>query len=315
MLYFYEMDEKNFDVIIIGAGPAGLAAAVYASRSKLKTVCLERKIVGGQAAITDEIENYLGFPDGISGLELGQLMKDQAERFGTVFESATVTGLMDNGGMKTVHTNSGDYFAKALIIASGAFPQELGCPGEEELRSKGVSYCATCDGAFFEECNVLVVGGGDAAVEEAIYLTKFADKVTIIHRRDSFRASKLAQERALSNEKIDVLWNNTVTEIFGDGIVEGAKLKNTVSGEETVVEAEGVFVFVGNKPNTAFINGFVAIDEKGYILTDEDMKTNIAGVFAAGDVRAKTLRQVCTAVADGAIAAMQAEKYIEEIIG
>lgn len=310
---------KNYDLIIIGAGPAGLAAGLYAGRARLSTLIIEKQKNGGQIVITSEIENYPGCLEEETGPSLIDRMVKQTEKFGVDHVFDTVTDMELQGGTKVLHCLHEDYSAKAVIIAAGANPVQIGCPGERELSGKGVSYCATCDAAFFEDFEVYVVGGGDAAVEEAMYLTKFARKVTIIHRRDELRAAKSIQEKAFSNPKIDFMWDSVVQEIRGDGLVESMVVKNVKTGELTTVEADeddgtfGIFVFIGFKPSTDVFKGHVEMDEKGYILTDADMHTNVPGVFAAGDIRQKSLRQVVTACADGAIAAVQAGKYIEEL--
>lgn len=304
---------KIYDVAIIGGGPAGLSAGLYASRARMSAVIIEKSKWGGQAATTEELENYPGSIEQPTGPKLMDRMKSQAEAFGTEFIKDEVIGFQLSDKIKTVKLAKGDEIkAKTIIYATGAQPALLGVPGEAELRGKGVSYCATCDADFFTELEVLVVGGGDAAVEEAIYLTKFADKVTIVHRRDKFRAAKSIVEKAKQNEKINIIWNTVVEEIYGDGIVEGVKLKNVQTGEITDFRTDGVFVFVGTKPITDVIKGLVDMDAKGYIITDEEMRTSAEGVFAAGDVRVKSLRQVVTACSDGAIAAVNAEKYIEK---
>lgn len=300
-----------YDLIIIGAGPAGLSAAVYSSRSKLKTMYIEKLATGGQAATTDEIENYPGFAHAITGPELTAQMEKQAKKFGAERLAAKVDGIELDGIKRIVKTNKGDFTAKTVLIASGAAPKLLGCPGELKFRARGVSYCATCDAAFYEGTNVMVVGGGDSAVEEACYLTKFADKVTLVHRRNSLRATKLVQERAFANPKLEVVWNTVVQEIEGDDIVEKVILKNVMTGEITEMPIDGVFIYVGLEPNTEFVANLISTNEQGYIRTDENMCTNVAGIYAAGDVREKLLRQVVTAAADGAIAAFHAEKYIE----
>jgi len=303
---------KVYDVAIVGGGPAGLAAGLYASRGKMSAVIIEKGKWGGQAATTEELENYPGSIEHPTGPKVMERMRAQAEAFGTELLKDEVVGFDFSDKIKTVKLSKGEIKAKTVIFATGAQPMLLGAPGELELRGKGVSYCATCDADFFTELDVVVIGGGDAAVEEAIYLTKFAEKVTIVHRRDEFRAAKSIVEKAMSNEKISVIWNTTVEEIYGDGIVEGVKLKNTQTGEVTDYRADGVFVFVGTKPITEVIKGHVELDAKGYIKADEEMRTSVEGVFAAGDVRIKSLRQVITACADGAIAAVNAEKYIEK---
>ncbi|WP_246566239.1 thioredoxin-disulfide reductase [Tissierella simiarum] len=306
-----------YDVIIIGAGPGGLAAGLYAARARMKTLILEKEKAGGQIVTTDEVANYPGSVENASGPSLIARMVEQADEFGAERKLDTIKEVELNGEIKVLKGEKGEYKAKSIIIATGARPRPIGCPGEKELTGRGVSYCATCDAAFFEDMEVYVVGGGDSAVEEAMYLTKFARKVTIVHRRDELRAAKSIQEKAFKNEKIDFLWNSTITELKGDGILESMVVKNTVTGEETEIHANeddgtfGVFVFVGYTPETKLFEGLITM-EGGYIKTDDDMKTNIPGVFAAGDCRVKSLRQVVTATADGAIAAVQAEKYINE---
>ena len=314
-----EKTMKNYDLIIIGAGPAGLAAGLYAGRARLETLIIEKQKNGGQIVITDEIENYPGCIEGETGPSLIDRMVKQTEKFGVDHVFDTVTDMDLTGDVKTVKCLHEEYSAKAVIIAAGANPVNIGCPGEKEFSGKGVSYCATCDAAFFEDFEVYVVGGGDAAVEEAMYLTKFARKVTIIHRRNELRAARSIQDKAFANPKIDFMWDTVVEEINGDGIVESMVVKNVKTGELTEVFADeddgtfGIFVFIGFRPNTEVFKGHVEMDEKGYILTDPDMHTNVPGVFAAGDIRQKSLRQVVTACADGAIAAVQAGKYIEEM--
>ena len=302
---------NNYDVIIVEAGPAGLTAALFNARSKLKTLCIDEIGNGGQAAITDLIENYPGFPEGITGSKLTIKMAEQVERFGAEKITEKVQKLKLEEEYRVVVTNQSKYRAKAVIIASGASPRMLGCPGEIDFRGRGVSYCATCDGAFYEGSNILVIGGGNAAVEEAVYLTKFADKVTLVHRRQELRAAKVAQERAFTNPKIDIIWDSVVEKISGNSSVEKVILKNVRSGERREMFVDGVFVYAGLEPNSAWVKGVVRLDEKGNILTDENMCTNIKGVYAAGDVRRKLLRQVLTAASDGAIAAFHAERYIE----
>ena len=310
---------KSYDVIIIGGGPAGLSAGLYAGRAKLSALIIEKERQGGQIVVTSEIENYPGCVEGETGESLVERMVAQTERFGVEHVFDTVTEVELDGRTKRVVCAGGEYEAKALIIATGAYPISIGCPGERELTGLGVSYCATCDAPFFRDLDVCVVGGGDSAVEEALYLTKFARSVTIIHRRMELRAAKSIQEKAFANPKIDFMWNTVIEEIKGDGMVESMIVKNVRTGRLTEVKADpsdgtfGIFVFIGHKPNSALFSGKVETDEKGYIPTDENMRTNVAGVFAAGDIRAKSLRQVVTAAADGAIAAVQAEKYIEEL--
>ncbi|NLZ91232.1 MAG: thioredoxin-disulfide reductase, partial [Clostridiales bacterium] len=290
----------------------GLSAGLYGARSRAKTLILEKGKWGGQAATTEELENYPGSIEQPTGPEITARMKRQVEEFGAETKAETVTKLELDGKIKRVITDSAEYQAKTVIIATGAKPRLLGCPGELELRGKGVSYCATCDADFFTDLRVVVVGGGDSAIQEAIYLTKFAEKVTVIHRRDELRAAKSIQERAFANPKIDFIWDSVVTEIKGDGIVESVVVKNVKTNEVKEVQTDGVFMFVGYDPVSDLVKGLVDMDEKGYIITDENMSTSVEGVFAAGDVRVKSLRQVVTAASDGAIAAVRAEHYISE---
>ncbi len=307
-----------YDVVIIGAGPAGLAAGLYAGRARLNTLIVEKAKSGGQIVITNEIENYPGCMEEETGPSLIARMEEQTKKFGVQHILDTITDVELEGDVKVLKGLHDEYRAKTVILATGAHPVPIGCPGERELSGKGVSYCATCDAAFFEDFEVYVVGGGDSAVEEALYLTKFARKVTIIHRRDQLRAAKSIQEKAFANEKIDFLWDSVVDEIKGDGLVESMVIKNTKTGELTEITADeedgtfGIFVFIGFQPNTELFKGKVKMNERDYIVTNDDMETDIPGVFAAGDLRQKSLRQVVTAVADGAIAAVQAGKYIEE---
>lgn len=308
---------KIYDVIIIGAGPAGLSAGLYAGRARLDTLIIEKAKDGGQIAQTAEIENYPGSLEEESGPSLIDRMSKQASHFGVEKALDTVLDVELEGPVKSVRCQGGTYQGKTVIIATGASPVNIGCPGEKEFTGKGVSYCATCDGAFFEDFEVFVVGGGDAAVEEAMYLTKFARKVTIVHRRNELRAAKSIQEKAFANERIAFLWDSVIREIKGEGLLSSIVVENVKTGERTEIHADeedglfGVFVFIGFKPQTALFEGKLAL-EKGYIRTDDDMRTEIPGVYAAGDVRIKSLRQVVTAAADGAIAAVQAGKYIEE---
>lgn len=308
--------EKIYDVIIIGAGPAGLAAGSYAGRARMDTLIIEKDKDGGQIVITAEIENYPGGIDEESGPSLIGRMAKQAEHFGAQKVKDTIVDVELEGDVKHLKGLKGDYYGKTVIIATGAHPKPIGCPGEKEFTGKGVSYCATCDGSFFEDFDIYVVGGGDSAVEEAMYLTKFGRQVTLIHRRDQLRAAKSIQEKAFANPKMKFMWNTTVEELKGDGILTSMVVKDTVTGEtrEIVANEEdgtfGVFVFIGFEPHGELFEGKVEM-KNGYIVTDDNMKTNIPGVFAAGDIRVKSLRQVVTAAADGAIAATQAEKYIE----
>ena len=310
---------KIYDVIVLGAGPAGLAAGLYAGRSRLSTLVVEKGKDGGQIAITDDIENYPGqIVEGESGPSLIARMTQQCEKFGVERVSDVINAVELEGDVKKLKSAKGEYCGKTLIIATGAFARPIGCKGEKEFMGKGVSYCATCDANFFEDFEVFVVGGGDSAVEEAMYLTKFARKVTIIHRRNELRAAKSIQEKAFKNPKLNFMWDSVVEEVGGDDILQWMKVKNVKTGEITTVEADeedgmfGVFGFIGTVPNTKPFEGIIDMDERGYIKTDADMHTNIPGVYAAGDVRVKSLRQVVTAAADGAIAAVQVERSMSD---
>ena len=307
---------KIYDVIVLGAGPAGLAAGLYAGRSRLSTLIIEKGQDGGQIAITDEIENYPGqMVEGESGPSLIARMTEQAKKFGAERCSDVIKSVELNGEVKKLIGAKGEYEAKCVIIATGAFPKPIGCENEGKFTGKGISFCATCDASFFEDFEVYVVGGGDSAVEEAMYLTKFARKVTIIHRRNELRAAKSIQEKAFKNPKLHFMWDTVVTRVDGDELLSSMTVKNVKTGELTTINADeedglfGLFGFIGYNPNSQLFEGMLDM-ENGYIKTDENMHTNIPGVFAAGDIRVKSLRQVVTAAADGAIAAMQAEHYI-----
>ncbi len=306
-------DGATYDVVIIGGGPAGLTAGLYASRARLKALLLEAMMVGGQMVTTDIVENYPGFAQGISGTELTSIMEEQAKRFGLMTEMGEVVGLEVADGKKSVKTAGGAYQPEAVIICTGTEYRKLGIPGEAEFTGRGVSYCATCDGAFFQDSKIVVVGGGDSALSEALFLTKFAGEITIIHRRDALRATKIYQERAFANPKINFLWDSVVEEIRGNQTVENVIVKNVKSGEVSEVRTEGVFMFIGIEPKTAFLRGVVELDESGYVVADEtNLQTSVEGIYAAGDARKKLLRQVATAVGDGATAAFAVEKYLEE---
>lgn len=302
---------KEHDVIIIGGGPAGLTAGLYAARSRLDVLLLEKLTPGGQAVSTAMVENYPGFEEGISGPDLMTRIEQQARRFGLNIEIQQVERVMLENGRKKIIADDEEYFVKALIVASGAQPKLLGVPGEKELKGRGVSYCATCDGAFFREKEVAVVGGGDSAVEEAVYLTRFAKKVFIIHRRDQLRAAKLVQERALQHEKVEVLWDTVVTGIVGEQVVQSVELKNVKTGRESQLKVAGVFMYVGVTPNSDIFDFPIEKDAGGFLVTDQDMQTSVEGVYAAGDIRSKLLRQIVNAAGEGAIAAFAAEKYLE----
>ena len=310
---------KIYDVVVLGAGPSGLPAGLYAGRSRRSPLIIEKGQDGGQIAITNEIENYPGQQlEGESGPSLIARMTEQAKKFGAERVSDVIKSVELTGDVKKLIGNKGEYLAKTVIIATGAFPRPIGCKNEAQYVGKGISFCATCDAAFFEDFEVYVVGGGDAAVEEAMYLTKFARKVTIIHRRDELRAAKSIQEKAFANPKLHFMWDTVVDEVGGDEILSKMVVKNTKTGELTTIEADeddgmfGLFGFIGLLPNSHLFEGVIDM-ENGYIKTDDNMHTNIPGVFAAGDVRVKSLRQVVTAAADGAIAAMQAEHYIANL--
>ena len=305
------MNEK-YDVVIIGGGPAGLTAGLYASRARLNSLLIEKRLVGGQIANAERVENYSGFPEGINGVELGQLMHQQATNYGLKTLLAEVTGLELQEGQKVIRTTEGDFIAKAVIVAAGSERQKLGVPGEEEFTGKGVSYCATCDAAFFREQPVAVVGGGDAAITEALHLAKFASKVTVIHRRDQLRASRILQEKAFSQPKIEFRWNSIVEKIEGGDVVERIRLRQVKTGEESALEVAGVFMSIGLKPNTDYLKSILSLDATGLIVTDEKMETEIPGIFAAGDIRHNSARQAITAAGDGATAAIYAEKFISK---
>jgi thioredoxin reductase (NADPH) len=301
------------DIVIIGGGPAGLTAGLYTARARLNVVLLERLAPGGQVLNTDWVENYPGFPDGISGFELVERMKTQVENFDLSIQLEEVMGLELSPEKKIVITNKGRLEAKALIIATGATPKKLGIEGEELLTGKGVSYCATCDGPFYKDQDVAVIGGGDTALEEAIFLTRFASTIHLAHRRDELRAVKLLQDRAMAQEKIKFIWDTIPLKILGESGVEGIELKNVKTGAISRKEVQGVFIFIGTQPNADLINGIVKQDENGFIVSDEKMETSVPGVFAAGDIRSKPWRQISTAVGEGATASFYAERYLEDL--
>jgi thioredoxin reductase (NADPH) len=303
----------EIDVLIVGGGPAGLSAGLYAGRAKMKTILINSGVVGGQIATTMDVENYPGSSNEITGPDLSLRMAEQCREFGCEIRQETFEKyeMIDKGFIVT--TNKEEYRTKTLILATGANPRMLGCKGEGKFRGFGVSYCATCDANFFRNREIFVIGGGDTAIDEAIFLTRFASKVTVVHRRDELRAAKNLQEKAFSNEKIEFILSAEVEEIDGDGIVEKVLIKNKKTGEVTEYKTDGVFIFVGYLPATEVFGENLKKDSSGYIITDETMATNIPGIFAAGDLRQKPLRQVITAASDGAIAAVSAEKYISEI--
>lgn len=301
---------KIYQVIIIGGGPAGLTAGLYCARSRLNTLLIERGVVGGQITNAERVENYPGFPRGISGIELGQLIHEQATNYGLETLLAEFIKAAPGHKHNLASTSEGDFVAKSIIIASGSQFRKLGVPGEDEFVGKGVSYCATCDGPLFQDKTVAVVGGGDSAVSEALYLSKFASSVKLIHRRGQLRASKILQERAMANPRIEFVWNTVVSQIGGDGVVKQLTLKNTESDKISTLEVAGVFVAIGSKPNSDQWEGLLALDEEGYIITNELMETKVPGIFAAGDVRHSSARQAVTAAGDGATAAISAEKFL-----
>ncbi len=303
--------ETIFDLIIVGGGPAGLTAGLYGGRARLATILLEGAALGGQMTTTDEIDNYPGFPKGVTGAELTQLMEEQARGFDCQITPEMATGIEVEGEIKTVRTEQNLYRGRALILCPGTEYRKLGVPGEEEFTGRGVSYCATCDAAFFRDSKIVVVGGGDSALTEALFLRKFAREITIIHRRDSLRAEKIYQEKAFAEPKINFLWDSVVEQIRGNETVEGVVVRSLKTQEIREVSTEGVFMFVGVTPKTAFLSGVVELDERGYIVTDDACRTSVDGVFAAGDARRSFLKQIATAVGDGATASFAAEKYLE----
>ncbi|MCO7125042.1 thioredoxin-disulfide reductase [Sporolactobacillus shoreicorticis] len=306
-------EQKIYDVIIAGAGPAGMTAAVYAARANMSVLMIERGIPGGQMANTEAVENYPGF-ESILGPDLSNKMFEHAKKFGAEYAYGDIKKIEDDSDFKTIDCGSKQYKARTVIVTTGAEYRKLGVPGEKEFAGRGVSYCAVCDGAFFKEKKLAVIGGGDSAVEEGTYLTRFASKVTIVHRRDQLRAQKILQNRAFNNERVDFIWDTICTKINGaDGKVSSLTLKNKKTGEETDFPVDGVFIYVGMNPLTAAVNDLGIVDDEGYIVTNEKMETSIPGVFAAGDVRQKELRQIVTATGDGSIAAENAQKYVEKL--
>ena len=304
--------DKSCDIIIIGGGPAGLTAGIYAARARLDTLLIEKLMVGGQIATADIVENFPGFPKGINGLELTQLMHEQATGFGLKTIMAEVTSLELAGVFKTVRTTEGDFTTRAVIVAGGSVRSKLGVPGEEEYAGRGVSYCATCDGAFFREKIVAVVGGGNVAASEAIHLTHFASKVIVIHRRNQLRADRILQEKILTDPKIDVRWDSVVMEIKGNNFVNALRLKNVKTNQESILPIDGAFISVGLNPETDYLKGVLLLDDAGYIITTERMETEVPGIFAAGDIRKDAGRQAICAAGDGATAAIYAEKFLRE---
>ena len=303
---------SEYEVIIIGGGPAGLTAGIYTARNRLNSLLIEKSMIGGLIAIVDCIENFPGFPEGISGFELGELMHKQATKHGLETLLAEVDGVELQEKQKVVKTTKGNFIAKALIIAGGSERSKLGVPGEEKFTGKGVSYCATCDAAFFKEQPVALVGGGNSAISEALHLAKFASKVTVIHRRDQLRASRILQERAFSEPKLEFLWNSIVEEIDGKDLVERIRLQQVATGEKSTLDVSGVFISIGQRPNTDYLKGIVPLDANGYIITNEKMETGIPGILAAGDIRSNSIWQAIAAAGDGATAAIYADRFLSQ---
>lgn len=307
------MAEQNiYDVVIIGAGPAGMTAAVYASRAELKTVMLERGVPGGQMANTEEVENFPGFSM-ITGPDLSAKMFEHSQKFGAEYKYGDIKSVELDGDIKILKTSSEDIYTRSVVITTGAEYKKIGVPGEDLLQGRGVSYCAVCDGAFFKERELVVIGGGDSAVEEGVFLTKYASKVTIVHRRDELRAQKILQDRAFKNDKINFIWDTELETINGESRVESVTLKNKNTGETYNYDAQGVFIYIGMLPLTEPFKGLGILNDDGYIVTNEEMETNIPGIFAAGDVREKSLRQIVTATGDGSLAAQNAQHYLESL--
>ncbi|NQT28985.1 MAG: thioredoxin-disulfide reductase [Candidatus Saganbacteria bacterium] len=302
---------KTLDLIIIGGGPAGLTAALYASRARLKVVLVEKMILGGMASTAFSIENYTGFPEGISGMELCQRIEKQVRRLGLDIVWGNTTSVKKKKGQSEVVVDNKTLVSKAVIIASGSEAAKLGIAGEDEFRGRGVSYCATCDGPFYKDKNVMVVGGGNSAIEEALFLARYAKKISVVHRRDELRADKILAERALANPKIYFFWHALVSQVLGEDKVREVMLEDVQTRKKLKVPIDGIFIYIGSKPNSEMVKSLVKLDKKGFIITDDNMNTSTSGIFAAGDVRKKSLRQVVTAAADGAIAAESARKYIE----
>jgi thioredoxin reductase (NADPH) len=310
-----EGGDRAYDLIIIGGGPAGLTAAIYAGRAALKTLLLSGATPGGQIANTDRVENYPGFPEGVSGAELAMRFQSQAEHFVTKLATDFVTEVDFSASPFTVKTRSEAYRGRTVIIATGAFPRRLGVPGEKEYFGRGVSTCATCDGFFYKDRRVVVVGGGDSAIDEGLFLTKFASEVTVIHRRDELRATKSLQERAFANPKMRFVWDTVVEEILGEDTVSGVRVRNVKTGETSVIETDGVFVYVGLIPGTKLFVGQLELNEQGYIVADAHQRTSVPGVFAAGDVQSPDFRQVVIAAGAGAKAVLEADRYLAETTG
>lgn len=308
------MSEDIYDVIIVGGGPAGLTAGLYSARAGLKCLVIEKALYGGQISNAELVENYPGFPEGITGFELGEKMYQQANRYGLESLFAEVTGLSVSGKVKVIETNEGSYTGKVVILAGGTVRRKLEVEGESKFMGKGVSYCAVCDGAFFRDRKIVVVGGGDTAITEALHLTHFAESVTIIHRRNELRAAHVLQKKVKSDPKINILWDSVVTGIKGNAFVESIEVKNVKTGEISENPADGIFISVGTIPDTKYLHDILPLDESGYILANENMETEIPGIFAAGDIRHNSARQAVIAAGDGATAALYAQKYLIEYV-
>ena len=302
----------SYDVVIIGGGGAGLTAAIYTSRAKLKTLLFEKLTPGGQIALTDMVENYPGFPDGVTGTEISMRMEEQAKKYGTEIQYDEIKTIRKNQEF-AVETSKGNFSAKSIIVTSGASFRMLGVPGEKELTGRGVSYCATCDGAFFKNKEIIVIGGGDSAMQEGLFLTRFVNRLSVIHRRDKLRASPILQDRAKTNQKFRFVWDTVVTRIDGDKKVENVRLKNLKTNQEKDFKTDGVFIFIGHDPATKFLQGFIDLDEHGYVKTNQKLETSVPGVFAAGEVRSGAIKQLVSACGEGCEAALAAQAYLESL--
>ena len=307
------MKNAVYDMVVVGGGPGGYTAALYAARAGMRVMVLEKLSAGGQMALTTQIDNYPGFENGIDGFELGEKMQAQAQRFGAETELAEVTDLDLEGNIKHIETSEGSFYGKTVVIATGANPRQLGIGGEWELIGRGVNYCAACDGMMYRGKTVVIVGGGNTAAADAMILSRIAKKVILVHRRDTLRATKIYHEPLMKAENVEFVWNSAVTELLHGEKISGVKVKNVLTGQEQIIDCDGLFVSIGRAPATALVEGKLALDEGGYILADESTKTSRPGVFAVGDVRAKAVRQIVTAVADGAIAAHHAEEYLAQL--